>query len=377
MLEVQKYLTSSGACLEDLKLQYGISIKHSEDHPELVMLEYSPVSDMSNPICQECRGLILERGTFGIVCKTFNKFFNYYEPEAYPVLQKMDWASVRVLEKMDGSLIQVYSHNDEWRMSTSGTINAFKAGVNRGKKTFGGLFLEALEYQGTSWEELTGQLDPCCCYAFELVSPDNRHIVDYPYYEVYHLASFMKLSEFEVKEFEDHTKLKNIKTPLVHNIELNGELKPVVDFVESRLPSQAEGVVIVDKNFNRVKVKSRAYLDASRILNFNMSDETLLELVLSRKLDDYSHLLYGDISVRTASIKQGLGLLRADILRVYDEIKDISDNKEFAIKAVAYPFSYALFSLRKGKDIDEVITTSTPSKLVELIRRYGYPSNEN
>jgi hypothetical protein len=38
-----------------------------------------------------------------------------------------------------------------------------------------------------------------------------------------------------------------------------------------------------------------------------------------------------------------------NMLKVYDTIKDIPEQKDFALEATKYPFSAFLFNLRKGK----------------------------
>ena len=71
------------------------------------MLNYNQIaSPMAEVICQECRALLLEMGTWDVVSRSFFKFFNYGQPEAHPV----DWATARVQEKLDGSLICLYFH---------------------------------------------------------------------------------------------------------------------------------------------------------------------------------------------------------------------------------------------------------------------------
>ncbi len=66
---------------------------------ELVMFKYDQLrSDLSIPLVQECRGLVLDAHTFEVVSYPFNKFFNYGEPLASDV----DWASAYVTQKLDG-----------------------------------------------------------------------------------------------------------------------------------------------------------------------------------------------------------------------------------------------------------------------------------
>lgn len=76
---------------------YFLEVKEEEG---FVLLKYSQIkSDFSQPIVQECRGIILDSNN-GIVCWPFDKFFNYGECYA----AKIDWSSAKVQEKIDGCL---------------------------------------------------------------------------------------------------------------------------------------------------------------------------------------------------------------------------------------------------------------------------------
>lgn len=70
-------------------------------------------------------GIILYRKDFSIACYPFDKFNNYDSGYAH----KIDWVSVRVEEKIDGSLMKIWWNflTNEWVLSTNGTIFAEKA----------------------------------------------------------------------------------------------------------------------------------------------------------------------------------------------------------------------------------------------------------
>jgi hypothetical protein len=89
MLEIQKYLVNSTeptieAKLEKLKEELGIKFKiYHEDG--IVILNYDQIeSPKSHPIVIECRSLILNIYTLGVVSRKFDRFFNHGEcPEFY------------------------------------------------------------------------------------------------------------------------------------------------------------------------------------------------------------------------------------------------------------------------------------------------------
>jgi hypothetical protein len=54
---------------------------------------------MGLPEMQDCRGIILEKGTWNVMSLAFRKFFNAEEGNAH----KIDWKTAKILEKLDGS----------------------------------------------------------------------------------------------------------------------------------------------------------------------------------------------------------------------------------------------------------------------------------
>ena len=71
MLKVQEFLRNGGT-LEDLaaaNLTICLYVEQRNDG-RVFLLKYSPASPKNDPICQECRGLILdEESNWDIVCR--------------------------------------------------------------------------------------------------------------------------------------------------------------------------------------------------------------------------------------------------------------------------------------------------------------------
>ena len=136
---------------EELLTQEPYNLKISEDGP-YVMFKYNQISsDFNNPIVREARGIIFRKGQWNNpVCWRFNKFFNVQEPNA----AKIDWSTAFVSEKIDGSIIGVWWDGD-WKISTNGTIDAFKAELGDIKlPNFGVYFQYALKNYFDSFENL-------------------------------------------------------------------------------------------------------------------------------------------------------------------------------------------------------------------------------
>ena len=159
MLNVQKFLKEQ--TIEELtKEPYNLKIK---DYIEegLVVLNYSQIDSPKNdPIIAECRGLILNRITYDIVARSFDRFFNYGEGELNTTHNIMD---AKVLEKIDGSLITVYYWNNKWNVATRGM--AFAEGLNAFGNTYRSVFDKAFDIN-----KLTDEMKDFC-FTFELISP--------------------------------------------------------------------------------------------------------------------------------------------------------------------------------------------------------------
>lgn len=178
---------------------YSIIVKRDGDY---ILLKYSQFnSDTSLPLVQECRGSIFYQesdGKYVCVCCPFKKFFNESEQSA----AKIDWDSAVVEEKVDGSLIKFWNHNNKWHVSTNGTIDAFSAIVDDTQKTFGYLVKEALGGPAEFHWFING-LDINTTYMFELVSPISRVVVYYPETRLYYLGQRNMLTMEESKEYKD------------------------------------------------------------------------------------------------------------------------------------------------------------------------------
>ena len=115
-MEVQKWL-ADGRVPEDLTVELGIKVKQHSLYPELYHFSYDQLeSPKDNPIVKECRGLILNsKDNWAVVAYPFNRFANHGESWSAEV----DWDSVRVQEKVDGSLMVVWFYDGKLVSPTS------------------------------------------------------------------------------------------------------------------------------------------------------------------------------------------------------------------------------------------------------------------
>ena len=152
-----------------------------------VLFMYDQIkSDFNQKICREARGLILDTtDDFKIVRYSFEKFFNVGEPCAAAI----DWDHAYATEKIDGSLMSLWYARGEWHLSTNGTIDAYKAPLGDGSviKTFGELF--DIAYKNITDMNHYNLFNKKKCYTFELVSPWNRIVINYPEPRIYLLSA--------------------------------------------------------------------------------------------------------------------------------------------------------------------------------------------
>lgn len=263
MLTIQNFLHEHPDDWETLLkgAPYRLTIKRKGGY---VIFSYGQFdSDMSLPLVQECRGIILRGGTWEVVAHAFDKFFNVGETNAADI----DWGTARVQEKIDGSLIKVWNAEDGWHISSNNMIDAFDipvvdcaVGQLSGVRfeSFGDLFMHTLRRGGHA--NLLQTLNKDYCYMFEVVSPYNRVVVEWEHPEVFHIGTRDMRTQ---KELNVDCGIQKPREFNLHSLEETLAAAEV-------LPENNEGYVVVDAQWHRVKIKSPRY-----VLNFHLRTGTL------------------------------------------------------------------------------------------------------
>ena len=268
---------------EDILIQppYSIIVKHDGNY---VLLKYSQLnSDFNNKIVRECRGAIFYKLPKGVgyicVCRAFDKFGNY--SEGY--VPDIDWDSAVVEEKVDGSLIKFFFHNNRWHIATNGTIDAFNATIGDDDTNFGDLVYEALGGKDR-FKEFTHLLDKNWTYMFELVSPKSRVTIFYPETKLYYLGERNRFSMRENKRYQDFMQDYGVLCPKEFNLH---SLDDCLEYVKT-MTKDEEGFVIRDGNFNRIKLKSPEYLLAFHMDNNGVvTTRRIVEMIKNEQIDDF------------------------------------------------------------------------------------------
>ena len=285
MLEVQKFIMEheeSGEWRELLSSPpYSLKIIESDKpvYENLVLLRYNQLdSKFSEKICRECRGLILEKGTWKVVRMAFTKFFNLGEFYAAPIA----WESAVATSKEDGSLISLYYYADEWRVSTMGMMDAETASIPEyGRtetcQTFADLFRTTIK----KYEFNLNELDKDCTYTFELCSKFNKTVVSYDTPQIFltHIRNNKTLEEIPI-----HDKLSGIPKPEEYHLNSEKEYSELVN----KFGPNREGIVVKDKYNNRVKIKTGLYMSLfSTVTNHELSLTNATKMVLQNECDEF------------------------------------------------------------------------------------------
>lgn len=362
---------------EELLTKDPYNLKISRDNG-YIMFKYNQLSsDFSIPEVKEARGIIFRESDWKCVCHAFDKFMNAEEPNSD--LDKIDWNTASVQEKIDGSLIKVWYDNG-WNISTNGVIDAFKAPLeceDKNLDSYGKLFIECLHKMGIDEHEFFGSLCDLGTYIFEMVSPYNRVVIDYNEFKLYLLGIRDNLSgqEFFVDRINMHgvdgvleTLWDMFPTPKRYKLTSYEDVVKAANELNPNNDILNEGFVVCDDNFNRVKVKSFVYVKAHRLGNGGVvSDLKLIDLVLQGEEDEF--LAYvPSCTERVNKIKTNMLLFRLKIKFIIKELKPETYNsrKEYAEVVKTYPKHYQQFLFRYDK-LDDTFNRLMPSKWKQIL----------
>lgn len=374
MLQIQKFLETH--TLKELQEKHGVYCSFSKSGHK-ASFNYDQLEAKENdPLSQECRGLILSAddgrsflseaqmingrlnydhivmGKTKILAMALRRFFNNGQGSCANV----NWSdpNLAIMEKLDGTLIIVYydPFTDAWCAATRSVSEADLL-MENGIYTFRTLFEKALkETCGSSFDEYTSKLDKQITYCFELTTPLNRIVCKYDDYRVTLLAARNNISLIEL----DVNTINSFGVPKVKTYKYSS-LEELVNWVSTLNPSEHEGVVVKDSNFNRIKIKNAAYVAFSKIRDvLGTSERNCLELILLEKEDDSIPFLPQEIVDNLLKIKNSLH----NFIKYYDQMYTsvraeadntlLNDRKTFALLVAQHKLWGApMFEMWGGK----------------------------
>jgi hypothetical protein len=279
MLAIQEYLRTNGLdkTINDFKLKTRV-------YENKILFKYDQLVSntlMGLPEMQDCRGIILEKGTWNVMSLAFRKFFNAEEGNAH----KIDWKTAKILEKLDGTMIQLHWdwYAQTWFAATTGTAEGEGEVNNKMGTTFNELFWETIVKMNGESDTFKSSLDKGKCYTFELTTPYN--IVVKPHgTSSTTLLAVRDLATLK-EEVADEYAIK-LGVPLVKQYDLNANNVGAILRTFEGMVWYDEGYVIVDANFNRVKVKNPAYV-AVHHLKGKSAEHNILTIVKSNEIEEF------------------------------------------------------------------------------------------
>jgi len=360
-LEVQRYLRG-GKSLADLQAEYGIKASTGST-ADRVALNYDGLfSPMEEQICQECRSLILETGTWNVAARSFFKFFNHGEVYAFAI----DWSTARVQEKLDGTLITLYHFRGDWHVATRSTPDASGVCSQGGSvrvSTFRRLVEITLNDMGFTFDEFTGQLDPGIFYAFELTTPENVVIVPQATRRLTWLAAW------DAATLEECIPDRVPPGPAARTYPLSS-LDEILKACEVMDAFSGEGFVVSDAQGRRIKIKSPSYLLADKVLGQMGTPRRKIEVLLAERLDDLMPALPEWAQTEMTASQAQLREFVTEVNEAFERLRPLAANRrEFAQAAKAYPYSVCLFKLLDGHDLMETLRKISPDLVASWVLR--------
>lgn len=335
-LLTQIYIREHG--LESLISKFSLKSRRHSIYDNLVLLKYSQIdSPTSHPIVRECRGLILdETNDWAVVAFPYRRFANYGEGWADDV----DMSTAKIYEKLDGSIVTMYFYDEQWNISTSGVPDA-SGDLSCISGTFADLFWKV-------WRELNYSLphddDRGKCFMFELMTPFNRVVVRHPENRIA-LHGARRLSDFKELNPKIEAHLNNWECVKTFPLTSFEALKNAVSFLD---PMVSEGYVVCDSNYNRVKIKSLAYVAVAHMKDA-FSTRRLLEIIRTNESSEFL-IYYPEYLDLYWEIRVKYEYLMGEMQGYYDAICNIEERKAFALMATKKEYSAGLFGVKFGKN---------------------------
>lgn len=374
MLNVQKWLIDftdksglpSQESLKALNEMFGIKYTIWDD--KLVVLNYSQIdSPKFNNIVKECRSLVLEFGTWDVVSRSFDRFYNYGETDL-----EVDITKLVAHEKIDGSLIGLFCYKGEWLYRTKSMIMPDTVINNN--------------LEGVTWKQrieeglpLDWQVSSLCqddTYILELTCRENRVVTKYE-----NTRGDLTLLSIRNNHSGDYylgstrqavREQCGFKTLGVYHFDT---MEHCLESAKE-LRNLEEGYVMYNSaNQPVMKVKNPAYVAAHRLRGEGvMTEKNVLNLVIMNEVDEYLAIFPED----TERFKPYLQAYK----RMCEHLNDVQylsmtwrgTQKEFAIKVMKHYNGVAsmAFAMKKGKTRKEAWERLTENAKRSMILAYKY-----
>ena len=315
---------------EELLEEKHIKIRHEGD---LALFKYGTKADFSDEIVRNCRGHIIDLVNMKYVCRPFLKFGNYYES----YIPEIDWKTAQIQEKIDGSIVKLWFYDGAWRWSSNSVIYAQDCYLHHGEFSMSWLIRDAENYKDIPFDKLNKEYT----YIFELVSPYNRIVINYPRTYLYHTGT---INNSTGQEYIVDIGIEHPKTYKIANRSLESVLQKAKEF-----DTLHEGFIVCDGSFNRVKVKTEEYLRLHYSMTNKLSEKQALETLqandeealyaIKSNIELAPDMLYYEY--KYAVLKKEITHYISYAMALYQQLK--CDRKAFALSLEDSPYKIFAF----------------------------------
>lgn len=261
-LAVVAYLRRFG--VERAVDEFALKSRAHETHRNLVALSYTEAaSDFASPVVRQCRGIVVDtKEQFRPVCLPFDKFFNLGDARA----DELDWSSVVLTEKLDGSFAKLYHYKNAWHVASQSLPDGNGSVGN--VCTFAELFWRIFRACGYALPDaaagaLPSELDAHeLTFMFEMMTPVLPIVIVPTEEKLWLIGVRDRRTGAEFDPVDVAGRLGWAHAPVFVSVASADDALAAVRRLNAR---EHEGFVARDAQFRRVKIKSPGYV-ASALL---------------------------------------------------------------------------------------------------------------
>lgn len=356
---------------------YCLSFKQETlEGKEVYVVDYDQIySERHNPLCDVCRGVVVDADTKEVVCWPFNRFYNFGEGSLQE--KEFEWNNSFSMSKEDGSLIKVYHWNGEWRIATRGTAFGANTVTNllgeEQSSSFRQLFLKTL---GATEEQFQKKMDSLFVQGstimFEMCTKWNKVVTPYDNDKVFILGARFGTDIINNQVFTTSVAESFrgdglvVWSPEYYHF---SSFQEAVD-AANKLEGLREGFVVCDYSGNMVKIKASVYVKVHKTRGNGLTMKRVCDMVFENEHHEFV-AYFPEVKEYVENIVKKYTTLLESAQKVYDEICGIDEQKQFALQATKHPFSGLLFSMRKGLSLEQAFGKCTQNTKYKLVLGEG------
>jgi len=206
-------------------------------------------------------------------------------------------------------------------------------------------------------------------FMFELCTAQNRVVVRHAEPKVVLLGARNRLTGQEYRPGEMIHLFPNTDIPKVYPV---GSPKEAIELLSEMKGEEQEGFVVVDGNFNRIKMKCPNYVALHHLADNLLSMRLIMQNVVLKEETAEVAAVFPEHSELLWEADRRYHDFLDELFGIYEAHKDIKDQKEFALKVKDCACPGALFALRAGKVPSIEYFVQNNWHIQNLLRALGY-----